>query len=148
MELDQDFKEFIALLNEHQAEYLIVGGYAVVAYGYHRFTGDLDIWINPSPENAKKILDVLKAFGFGKLQLTLKDLTSKDKIIQLGYEPLRIDLMTSVEGLDFIDCYKRRTSKKADGIKIHLLGLDDLRKNKKLVGRHRDLEDYNHLKKL
>jgi len=148
MELDQDFKEFIALLNEHQVEYLIVSGYAVVAYGYHRFTGDIDIWINPSPENAKKILEVLKAFGFGKLKLTLQDLTSKDKIIQLGYEPLRIDLMTSVEGLDFIDCSKRRKSRKADGIKIHLLGLDDLRKNKKLVGRHRDLEDYKHLKKL
>ena len=127
---------------------MIVGGYAVVAYGYHRFTGDIDIWINPSPENAKKILEVLKAFGFGKLKLTLQDLTSKDKIIQLGYEPLRIDLMTSVEGLDFIDCSKRRKSRKADGIKIHLLGLDDLRKNKKLVGRHRDLEDYKHLKKL
>ena len=148
MELDRDFKEFIALLNERQVEYLIVGGYAVVAYGYHRFTGDLDVWINPSTENAKKILDVLKAFGFGKLKLTLRDLTSKDKIIQLGYEPLRIDLITSVEGLDFVDCYRRRKSRKADGIKIHLLGLDDLRKNKKLVGRDRDLEDYKHLKKL
>ena len=148
MELDQDFKEFIALLNEHQVEYLIVGGYAVVAYGYHRFTGDLDVWINPSQENAKNILDVLKDFGFGKVKLTVKDFTVKGKIIQLGYEPLRIDLITSVEGLDFVDCYKRRTSRKADGIKIHLIGLDDLRKNKKLVGRDRDLEDYKHLKKL
>ena len=148
MELDQDFKEFIALLNEHQVEYLIVGGYAVVAYGYHRFTGDLDVWINPSLDNAKKTLDVLKAFGFGKLKLTVEDLSSKDKIIQLGYEPIRIDILTSVEGLNFVDSYKRRTSRKADGIKIHLIGLDDLRKNKKLVGRDRDLEDYKHLKKL
>ena len=148
MELDRDFKEFIALLNEHQVEYLIVGGYAVVAYGYHRFTGDLDVWINPSKENAKIILDVLKAFGFGKLRLTEKDFATKDKIIQLGDEPLRIDLITSVEGLDFIDCYKRRKSIKADGIKVQLLGLDDLRKNKRLVGRDRDREDYKHLKKL
>jgi hypothetical protein len=148
MELDRDFKEFIALLNEHRVEYLIVGGYAVVAHGYNRFTGDLDVWINPTGENARKILDVLKAFGFGKLKITASDLSSKDKIIQLGYEPLRIDLLTSVEGLQFDNCYKRRSSKKADGIRIHFLGMDDLRKNKKLVGRHRDLEDYTHLKKL
>jgi predicted nucleotidyltransferase len=148
MELDQDFKEFIVLLNEHQVEYLIVGGYAVVAYGYHRFTGDLDVWIKPSKANAEKVLRTLKAFGFGKIKLTSKDLSEKDKIIQLGYEPLRIDLITSVEGLNFENSYKRRKRIKADGVIVQLIGLDDLRKNKKLIGRDRDREDYKHLKNI
>jgi len=148
MELDQDFKEFIALLNEHKVEYLIVGGYAVVVYGYHRFTGDLDVWLKPTHENAQKLLCVLHDYGFGRLNLNENDFCQKNNIIQLGYEPLRIDILTSIEGMDFDKCYKRRTSKKADKIKINFIGLDDLRKNKKLVGRDRDIEDYKHLKKL
>jgi predicted nucleotidyltransferase len=148
MELDQNFKEFIALLNEHKVDYLIVGGYAVVVYGYHRFTGDLDIWVKPTSVNGQKLLGVLRDYGFGSLKLNENDFSRKNKVIQLGYEPLRIDILTSIDGMDFDKCYKRRKSKKADGIKINFIGLEDLRKNKKLVGRHRDLEDYKHLKKL
>jgi hypothetical protein len=148
MELDQDFKEFIALLNEHQVEYLLVGGYAVVLYGYHRFTGDLDLWVKPSLQNGEKIILALHAFGFGNLKLKPKDFSAKDKVIQLGYEPLRIDILTSVEGLDFDKCYKHRKTKRIDKIKMNVIGLDDLKRNKKLVGRDKDREDYSHLRKL
>lgn len=143
--LTQDFKEFIRLLNEQKVEYIIVGGHAVIYYGYVRYTGDLDVWINNSNENANKMMNVIEEFGFGSIGLTKKDFMEKDSIIQLGYEPDRIDIITSVEGLNFGDCYPRAIETEYDGEKIKLLSLEDLKINKKAAGRLQDLTDLEKL---
>jgi hypothetical protein len=144
--LTQDFREFIRLLNANKVEYLIIGGHAVIYYGYVRYTGDLDVWINNSRENVEKTLKVLDEFGFGSLGLKREDFV-QDAIIQLGYEPDRIDIVTSVEGLKFTNSYKRSLKTLYENEEIHLLSLKDLRVNKKAVGRLQDLTDLEKLKK-
>ena len=106
--LSRDFKEFIELLNEHSVRYLVVGGYAVAFHGYPRYTKDIDIWIELSLENADKILKALNEFGFGSLDLTPDDFLESDQIIQLGYPPNRIDILTTLKDLKFEDCYEVR----------------------------------------
>lgn len=101
MTLPEDFKEFIALLNAHQVNYLIVGGYAVGFHSRPRFTQDIDFWIEARPDNARRISSFLKDFGFGELNLGLSDLPHPDRIIQLGYAPLWIDIITDLSGVDF-----------------------------------------------
>lgn len=104
----QDFREFIELLIKHNAEYLIVGGYAVGVHGHPRYTGDLDIWLNPSPQNAALILKCVIEFGFSTYGLTQSDFTKPGNVIQLGYPPLRIDLLTEIDGVTFEECYGNR----------------------------------------
>ncbi|MEK6553046.1 MAG: nucleotidyltransferase [Bacteroidota bacterium] len=144
--LTKDFREFLQLLNEHQAEYIVVGGQAVIYYGYIRFTGDLDVWINNTEANAQKMITVLNEFGFESLGLSKMDFMENDAIIQLGYEPDRIDIMTSVAGLDFATSYRRAVKTEYDGEEIFLLSLDDLKINKKAAGRLQDLTDLEKLK--
>ena len=143
--LTKDFREFLQLLNEHQAEYIVVGGQAVIYYGYIRFTGDLDVWINNTEANAQKMITVLNEFGFESLGLLKKDFMENDSIIQLGYEPDRIDIMTSVAGLDFATSYKRVVKTEYDGEEIFLISIDDLKINKKAAGRLQDLTDLEKL---
>ncbi|MFA5803007.1 MAG: nucleotidyltransferase [Melioribacteraceae bacterium] len=144
--LTKDFREFLQLLNEHQAEYIVVGGQAVIYYGYIRFTGDLDVWINNTETNAQKMITVLNEFGFESLGLSKMDFMENDAIIQLGYEPDRIDIMTSIAGLDFVTSYKRAVKTEYDGEEIFLLSFDDLKINKKAAGRLQDLTDLEKLK--
>jgi len=145
MELDQNFKGFVELLNRHKVEYLIIGGYAVIAHGYPRSTGDLDVWINPTVPNAKKVLHVLKDFGFGRLKITEKDLTTKGTILQFGYVPLRIDVITAIEGVEFESAFPRRFTKRFSGNIINFISKQDLMTNKAQVGRHQDLADLEKL---
>lgn len=141
----QDFKEFVELLNAHRVEYLVVGGHAVGIHGYVRFTGDLDVWVNPVPANADKVIAVLSAFGFGSLNLRREDFDRPARILQLGQPPFRIDVMTSAEGVTFAECYSRRVSMEYEGVRVDFIGLDDLRRNKKTVGRSKDLLDLDEL---
>jgi hypothetical protein len=143
--LTKDFKEFIQLLNAKKVEYLLVGGYAVILHGYPRFTGDIDFWINPAPKNAKRIIEVLDQFGFSSLNLGIDDFTHPDQIIQLGHEPYRIDLITSIEGVFFDECYTQKVVFHVDNIPIQTISKGMLKKNKKAAGRYKDLDDYEHL---
>ena len=143
--LSKEFKEFAKLLNDQKVEYLLVGGYAVVLYGYVRYTGDIDFWINPTEENANRIVEVLDRFGFGSLNLTMKDFTKDDQIIQLGYPPNRIDIITSVTGLTFTECYPKRNIFSIEGVEVQTISLEDLKKNKKASGRYKDLDDLENL---
>jgi len=143
--LSKEFKEFAKLLNDQKVEYLLVGGYAVVLYGYVRYTGDIDFWINPTEENANRIVEVLDRFGFGSLNLTIKDFTKDDQIIQLGYPPNRINIITSVTGLTFTECYPKRNSFSIEGVEVQTISLEDLKKNKKASGRYKDLDDLENL---
>lgn len=143
--LSKDFKEFVALLKEHGAEYMIVGGYAVGVHGYPRYTGDLDIWLNPSKANAVQVLKAIDDFGFGSFKLTVADLTKEGNVIQFGQPPLRIDLLTSIDGVTFDDCYANRKEVTFDGLTMHFIGYHDLVKNKRTTGRHRDLDDIENM---
>jgi hypothetical protein len=139
--LTSDFKEFAGLFNSNGVEYLVVGGYALAAYGHPRYTGDLDFWIGTDPANASRVLAALDQFGFGSLGLRHEDLTAHNKVIQLGYPPARIDLLTSIDGLDFAPSFGRRMTVVVDEIPLHFICLDDFKTNKKAVGRHKDLAD-------
>ena len=139
--LNKDFKEFAALLNSTGVEYLIVGGYALAAHGHPRYTGDLDIWLRRSQDNAVKVIRVLDAFGFGSLGLTQADFLRPEAVVQLGYPPARIDLITAIDGVDFDDCYPNRVHIKSDGIPLPFIGLNDFRANKSAAGRPKDLAD-------
>ena len=142
-----DFKEFVQLLIENQVEYLVVGGYAVSIHGYPRYTGDLDIWINPTPENAKKVLVSLNEFGFSSYNLMEKDFTREYGIIQLGYPPIRIDIINTVDGVNFRECFQRKTVINIDGMHVNFISLEDLIKNKKTTARPRDIDDIENLTK-
>lgn len=143
--LSKDFKEFLELLNRNEVEYLLVGGYAVILHGYPRYTGDIDFWIKPTQTNAKKILEVLDQFGFGSLHLTVEDFLKKNQVIQLGKEPFRIDLITSAEGVDFEKCYSKKDIFTIEEIAIKTISKEMLKMNKKASGRHKDIDDYEHL---
>ena len=142
----QDFREFIELLIKNKAEYMIVGGYAVGIHGHPRYTGDLDIWLNPTPQNAELILKSVNDFGFSSFKLNQADFTKPGNVIQLGYPPLRIDLLTEIDGVTFDECFKNRKEVIIDDLKVNFIGYDDLLKNKKESGRPRDIDDIDHLK--
>jgi hypothetical protein len=143
--LTKDFKEFAELLNSNGVEYLIVGGYALAAFGHPRYTGDLDFWIGSDPDNAARVLTVLEQFGFGSLGISLSDLTTPLQVIQLGYPPRRIDLLTSIDGVEFGAAYARKVEVTVDGIQLHFISLDDFKRNKRATGRLQDLADLESL---
>jgi hypothetical protein len=143
--LNKDFKEFVELLNSIGVEYLIVGGYALAAHGHPRYTGDLDIWIRSSPSNVERLLDVLARFGFGGLGLKAEDFLKPESIVQLGYPPSRIDLLTSIDGVDFETSHARRVVMNVAGVDLPIIGVDEFRTNKRAVGRAKDLADLESL---
>jgi len=143
--LSRDFKEFVALLNAHGVEYLVVGGYAMALHGRPRHTGDLDVWLKRNPDNAKRIIGALEAFGFGGVGLSEGDFLKGDHVVQLGYPPFRIDLLTDIDGVDFDAAWPNRQTFVHDGLALHFIGLDDLKANKRASGRARDLDDLEQL---
>jgi len=143
--LPQDFKDFLRLLNSHQVEYLLIGGYAVGYHGYPRATGDMDIWIGVSPRNAKKMVSVLKEFGFDLPEVDEKLFLQKDKVLRMGNAPIRIELLTTISGVDFEECYNQRIEDSIDDIVVNIIDLENLKKNKKAAGRFKDLDDFEKL---
>ena len=142
---NQDFKEFVELLIKHNAEYLIVGGYAVGVHGHPRYTGDLDVWLNPTPQNALLILKSVNEFGFSSYKLSPEDFMKPGNVIQLGYPPIRIDLITEIDGVAFEECFKNRKKVIIEDIPVYFIGYNDLLKNKRESGRPRDIDDLNNL---
>ncbi|KAF0109181.1 MAG: hypothetical protein FD146_225 [Anaerolineaceae bacterium] len=143
--LNQDFKEFIQSLNDNGVRYLVIGGYAVAFHGHPRYTKDMDIWISMDAENAANIVKALEQFGFASLGLQASDFTAPDQIVQLGYPPNRIDMITSTLGVDFEPCYAVRVQAEIDGVQVNFIDLESLKRNKKAVGRHQDLADIESL---
>ena len=143
--LSKDFKEFIELLNECKVRYLVVGGYAVAFHGHPRYTKDLDVWIDLSPVNANNILNALKKFGFGSLGLKQDDFLESDQIVQLGYPPNQIDILTALKDLKFEDCYKAKVEVEIQGLHINFIDIESLKKNKRATGRPQDLADAENL---
>ena len=142
---NQDFKEFIESLNANQVKYLVVGGYAVAVHGYPRYTKDLDIWIENNEENATRLIKALNDFGFGSLGMQVKDFLEEDQIIQLGYPPNRIDLLTSVPGVQFQDCFGKKIEISIGNVRVFFIDLESLKSNKRASGRLQDLADLEKL---
>lgn len=140
-----DFKEFVELLNQHKVKYLVTGGYAVGIYGHPRYTGDIDFWVESSEENGEKLVQVFEDFGLKSFGVRVKDFTKPDQIIQIGYPPFRIDLLTSIDGVVFKEAYSRRNVINLDNMPVNFIGLEDLKKNKKAAGRGKDLDDLQNL---
>lgn len=146
MEIYPDFREFLQLLNEESVEYLVGGGYAVTFHGYPRYTGDIDIWINPTEENATRMMTVLDRFGAGSVGIEKGDfLDAHFDVLKMGNEPIRIDMMVKMKGLEFEAAYARRVVENIEGLNINFLSLDDLVMTKKASNRSKDQNDLEHL---
>lgn len=141
----QDFKEFIQFLNDNDVHYLVVGGYAVALHGYPRYTKDIDIWIESNQKNATQLMVALDQFGFGFVGLKTEDFLEPNQIIQLGYPPNRIDLLTSLTGVDFQSCYESRITVIIENLAVNFIDIGNLKRNKKASGRLQDLADVENL---
>ncbi len=143
--INKDFKEFIELLNKNDVKYLVVGGYALAFHGYPRYTKDIDIWVWVDKKNAENIVKTLQDFGFSSLDIREEDFLSPGYVVQLGQPPSRIDLLTSVTGLEFEECYVSKIHTNIQGTEIDFIDLENFKKNKKAVGRYQDLADLENL---
>ncbi|MCI0552635.1 MAG: hypothetical protein L0287_16920 [Anaerolineae bacterium] len=143
--LPPDFKEFLKLLKEFEVRYLLIGGYAVGYHGYPRATDDMDIWVAVHPDNAQKLVSALKAFGLDDPDLIPELFLQKPKIIRMGFAPLRLEISTSISGVEFEKCYTERVVDTLDGIEINLIDLENLKKNKRASGRSKDIADLENL---
>lgn len=141
MDTRNDFKELLELFNRHKVEYLVVGGYALAFHGAPRVTGDIDLFIHPTNENAERILLALREFGFGSLDLSQEDFTSPGMVVQLGVPPVRIDIVTRISGVS----WEKADAGKLPGLyadtPTHFIGRDDFITNKRATGRKKDLAD-------
>jgi predicted nucleotidyltransferase len=144
-QLARDFSEFLNLLNSTGVEYLLVGGYAVGIHGYVRATGDLDIWIRISSENARNTEKALREFGFAGTAVTEGLFLKENSVIRMGVPPMRLEVLTSISGVDFAECYRERLVVQIDGMDVPVISLNRLLQNKRAAGRAKDLADIDNL---
>lgn len=147
MILAPDFEDFIRLLNSHKVAYMVVGGYALAFHGKPRNTGDLDIWINITEDNAEKMLRVLNDFGMGAFGFNKEDFLVPGYITQIGYPPLRIDILMSIDGIEFTEAIPNIQQLDVNGLVINYIGLGDFLKNKEASGRIQDIADIQEIRK-
>jgi len=143
--LPPDFKEFLRLLGSHGVEYLLIGGYAVGYHGYPRATQDMDIWIAVHPRNAERMVAALRAFGFDTPNLSSALFLQDRSLVRMGAAPMRIEIVTTISGVSFGECYAARVTDVLDGVAVEIISLQHLKLNKKASGRHKDLDDLEHL---
>ena len=145
MEQLPDWKEFLECFNAHRVEYMVVGAHALAHHGAPRMTGDLDLLVRPTPENGQRVLDALKAFGFSSLDLSIDDFAGTDRVVQLGYPPIRIDIMTTLSGVTWAEAESGRAAALCVGVPARFLGRAELIRNKRACGRAQDLADLERL---
>jgi hypothetical protein len=145
MPANVDFKDLFKIFNAENVEYLVVGAHAVVYYAEPRYTRDLDVWVNPTPENATRVHRALKQYGAPLIGVTIVSFTDPELIYQIGIAPNRIDIMMGIAGVDFSSAWAARVESTYDGIPIHILGKADLIKTKRATGRPQDLLDLERL---
>jgi len=145
MKLERVLREFIELLNARDVRYLIIGAYALAHHGHPRYTGDIDFFVEASPQNAERISQVLEQFGFANVGVAEEDFTAADQVVQLGVEPHRMDLMTSISGVSFEEAWNTREYGELDGLRVPFISRELLRRNKAALGRKQDLADLDYL---
>lgn len=141
MKIEKDYEELLKLFNKNKVKYCIIGAYAVAFYAKPRYTKDLDILIKADFKNGKRIVNALNEFGFKSLNLSEKDFSLKDRIIQLGYEPLRVDILTSIQGCSFEQVWKNKKTGIYGKEKVFFIGIEELIKNKRILKRQEDKVD-------
>lgn len=141
MEVQQDFRDLLELLNKNDVEYIIVGAYALGFHGAPRYTGDLDVFVKPEPINARHIMRALHAFGFGSVGLTEADFEQEGRVVQLGFPPVRVDIITSITGVSWEQAHSGRVQGQFGDLPVHYIGREDLIANKRALGRKKDLAD-------
>ena len=146
--LNSHFQEFIGLLERNRVRYLIVGGYAVGLHGFPRYTGDIDFFIAITEENAKQVLKSLMDFGFGDLGLNEEDFLEEEIVVEIGREPLKIQILTGIDGVTFEECWEDRKEVQLSGIMIPFIGIESLLKNKAASPRAKDKIDFEELKRI
>lgn len=146
--MNRDFAEMLAALSAAGAEFLIVGAHALAAHGKPRATGDLDIWVRPSTENASRVFKALREFGAPLDELSESDLSAPDLVFQMGLPPVRIDILTTISGVTFDDAWHGRLNMRIEGQNVPVLGLKELISNKRAAGRAKDLADLEALEAL
>ena len=145
--MNSDFKDLLQALNDARAEYLVVGGYAVIEHTEPRYTKDIDVWVNNTRENAERVLKALGKYGAPISDLTVDYLASDDAFFQIGVAPVRIDILGNLVAVEFADCWDRKLVAPVDGMPVNFIGINDLIKNKEASGRPVDLFDVDRLKK-
>ena len=145
VELPLTFSEFLQALNSRRVEYLLVGGYAVAAHGFTRYTADIDVWIRLSEENARRVYDAVCDFGFAASDLSPELFLDEGRMTRMGHPPLRIEILNAVSGVDFADAWPRGVPMRVGGVAIRVISLADLRANKLASGRSKDLADLDNL---
>lgn len=141
MEVQQDFRDLLELFNKHEVDYIIVGAYALGFHGAPRYTGDLDVFVQPKPTNARNIVRALNDFGFESVGLTEADFEEAGRVIQLGFPPVRVDIVTSITGVSWEQARSGRVQGQFGDVSAHYIGRDDLIANKRALGRRKDLAD-------
>lgn len=145
--MNPDFEEMLRALCDVNAEFMVIGAHAVAVYARPRATGDLDIWVGRTPENAERVWKALATFGAPLDRLTLEDLTSDDIVFQIGVSPSRIDVLTTIGGVEFADAWGRREEVELWGLTVPVISREDLIRSKRAVGRERDLADVAELER-
>ncbi len=148
MILNEDYRDMLQAFADERVSFLLVGAYAMAAHGFPRATVDIDLWVNPSPENADAVLRALKRFGAPVRNLKKEDLQKDDTIVQIGVAPRRIDIITSASGLQFQEAFERSLTVDVDGIDVHIPSRGDLIRNKRASGRNKDIADAEALEEL
>jgi hypothetical protein len=147
MSLNSDSKEFLELLNARGVEYLVVGAHSLAFHGRPRYTGDLDVLVRPSKNNARILVELLREFGFAGSKFTPTDFADSDQVIQLGRPPNRIDLLTSLTGVPTGEAFASKVTAAIDGVPVFFLSKNHLIQNKRAVGRPQDLADIAELER-
>jgi hypothetical protein len=143
--MNDEYKELLSLFAKHRVRYLVIGAYAVMRYTEPRYTKDIDLWVEASPENAKRVFRALTDFGAPLKGLTYKDFSRPYGGFQIGVEPVRIDILAHVDGVRFSSAWGKRTTTRVEGQSIHFISKEDLIKSKKAAGRRQDLIDLDNL---
>jgi len=146
--LNSDYKDILLALSAEKAKFLVVGAYAMAFHGYPRTTMDIDIWVEPSSENAEAVMRALARFGAPVFDLTIDDLKREGTVFLIGVEPQRIDIMTGISGVVFNEAYVQAITRTIDGIDLRIISLDHLTRNKLASARKKDLADVEALEKL
>jgi hypothetical protein len=141
MEVQKDFRDLLELLNAHKVEYMIVGAYALAYHGAPRYTGDMDIYVNPNPTNAQRMMAALNDFGFGSAELSATDFEAEYKVVELGFPPVRVDIVTSLTGVSWEEAASGRIEGKYGGVLVYYIGRQQFISNKRALGRKKDLAD-------
>ena len=144
-QIPSDFKEFLKLLNENKVEYLLIGGYAVNYYGYVRPTGDMDIWISLSRENAEKVVAALREFGFASPEINAELFVKEKSLVRMGVPPMRLEITNYIDGVEFSESFNERELIQIEEVKVNLISLKHLKATKLASGRYKDLNDLENL---